>query len=101
MEILSGPVQKNEHKNFNWCYICRALAIESAFGGKSMAKKNRNREPESVDLLAIGPDDGQGVPEFGESANQSATSRVIVGRGGGAPPRATGATQAGPARGRS
>ena len=84
MEILSGPVQKNEHKNFNWCYICRALAIESAFGGKSMAKKNRNREPESVDLLEIGPDDGQEFLEFEDSANQSATIKVIgVGGGGG------------------
>ena len=49
-----------------------------------MAKKNRSRQSKSVDLLEIGPDDGQEFLEFEDSANQSATIKVIgVGGGGG------------------
>jgi cell division protein FtsZ len=49
-----------------------------------MAKKDRSGDSKSVDLLEIGPDDGQEFLEFEDSASQSATIKVIgVGGGGG------------------
>ncbi len=56
-----------------------------ARGGESkMSKRNQNTGDESVDLLEIGPDDGQDLLEFEGSSHQKATIKVIgVGGGGG------------------
>ncbi len=52
--------------------------------GKMGNKKNRNGESESVNLLEIGPEDGQEFLEFEDSADQMANIKVIgVGGGGG------------------
>ncbi len=49
-----------------------------------MAKRTRNNEPESVDLLEIGPEDGQAFLEFDDTSRQMALIKVIgVGGGGG------------------
>ncbi|MBW2389592.1 MAG: hypothetical protein JRG89_14310, partial [Deltaproteobacteria bacterium] len=49
-----------------------------------MGKKNRNGESESVNLLEIGPEDGQEFLEFEDSADQMAMIKVVgVGGGGG------------------
>jgi len=49
-----------------------------------MAKKDNDRFEDGVDLLELGPDDGQELLEFDGSSHQKATIKVIgVGGGGG------------------